>query len=220
MENDYLIVGLTGSIGAGKSTVADVFREAGLPVISADEIARELMTTDPELRREIVEIVGDEAYDGDLLDRRFVADVIFSNPEALQRVNEAVHPRTIAEQGVRARRLINEGDRVVVCEAALIFETGGEDRFDYVVVVDAPRELRLQRASQRDGATIEDVLRREQQQMPAEEKVSRADFVIDNRGSLADLRRNARLVADLLTVLPPRDRLDDQSEPMEGEKEE
>ncbi len=217
MQNDYLIVGLTGSIGAGKSTVAEVFREAGIPVISADEVARELMTEDPELRREIAEIVGAEAYNGTELNRRFVADVIFSNPEALQRVNDAVHPRTIAEQGVRARKLIDQGHRVVVCEAALIFETEGEDRFDYIVVVDAPRDVRIERASRRDGVTREDVLRREEHQMPAEEKVNRADFVIENRGTVEDLRRNALLVASLLDVLPPRDRLDDESEPMEGE---
>jgi dephospho-CoA kinase len=189
-------------------------------VISADEIARELMTTDQGLRREIVNIVGEGAYDGDKLDRRYVADVIFSNPEVLQRVNEAVHPRTIAEQGAQAGRLVKDGHRVVVCEAALIFETGGEDRFDYIVVVDAPREFRLERASQRDGATIEDILRREEMQMAAEEKVMRADFVIDNRGDLEDLSRNARLIAELLQVLPSREHLDDQSEPIEGEEEE
>lgn len=217
-ENEYLIVGLTGSIGAGKSTVAEVFRTTGIPVISADEIARTLMANDPLLRSEIIDIVGDEAYDGEELDRRHVASVIFSDPERRARVNEAVHPRTIAEQGRIARDLVDRGAPIVVCEAALIFESGGEERFDYIVVVDAPRSLRMTRAAERDGVTIAEVERREESQMPAEEKVRRADFVIDNRGEREELEENARLVIDLLRVLPPRERFDDQNDPLDGDE--
>lgn len=215
---EYLLVGLTGSIGAGKSTVADIFRKEGIPVLSADQIAKDLMNEDPVLREEIIAILGTEAYKGDLLDRQYMASKIFQDRDLLEKVNEAVHPRTIAAQGVEALKLVAAGHRVVVCEAALIFETDGEERFDYIVVVDAPQQERLERAAVRDGTSIDAIERREENQMPAEEKVKRADFVLKNDGSLKDLERNTLLISSLLKVLPPRTALEEQDEP-EGEEE-
>ncbi|MBS1911533.1 MAG: dephospho-CoA kinase [Bacteroidetes bacterium] len=210
MGNDsYILVGLTGSIGSGKSAVAGVFEECGIPVLRADSIAKELMENDPELREEIRAAFGDAAYDADgHLSRRFLADAIFGDPAKLETMNGLVHPRTIAEQGVRARRLVDGGERVVACEAALIFESGGESRFDYIVVVDADPALRMSRAAERDSATAEEVARRDAAQIPAERKVEMADFVIQNNGSMDDLRRNARFIATILKSLPPRERIE------------
>ena len=216
---EYLLVGLTGSIGAGKSSVAEIFRQEGIPVISADSVAKELMQEDEGLRKEITEIAGEDVYSDGVLDRARLAALIFSDPEARERVNDAVHPRTIARQGVLARAEVDAGAQVVACEAALIFETGGEERFDYIVVVDAEQELRLARAAERDGVPIEKIMAREEAQMPAEEKVKRADFVIRNDGDHAALRKNTLLVVSLLKVLPPRDRLDDEADPLPGEEE-
>jgi len=199
-----VLVGLTGSIGAGKSFVAEVFREAGIPVLSSDDIARELMASDPDLRSEIIALCGSEAYTGNELNRAFLASKIFTDPDLREQVNRAVHPRTIAEQLKRAADLGREGHRVVACEAALIFESGGEDRFDYVVVVDADRTTRLARAAARSGLTMEQVEERERAQMPAAVKVRGADFVINNDGTLDKLRANAQFIAALLLTLPLR----------------
>lgn len=199
-----VLVGLTGSIGAGKSLVAEVFREAGIPVLEADTIARELMTTDARLRTKIEDLIGESAYEGDNLNRAVIASAIFNNPDLLKRLNAIVHPRTIAEQNRRARELFAQGMRVVVCEAALIFESGGEDRFDYLVVVDAEREIRLIRAAERDGTSIEEIRKRDESQIPAEKKVAGADFVIRNNGSVDETKRNASFLAELLLSLPPR----------------
>lgn len=199
-----VLVGLTGSIGAGKSLVADVFRASGIPVLEADVIARELMTSDATLRAAIIELLGPDVYDGDVLDRKAVAQAIFGNPDLLKRMNALVHPRTIAEQNRRAQELFSQGKQTVACEAALIFESGGEDRFDYLVVVDADRELRLKRAAERDGSSIDDIRKRDESQFPSEKKVARADFVIRNNGSLEEAKRNASFVATLLQALPPR----------------
>ncbi len=219
-EKEYLLVGLTGSIGAGKSTVAEIFRREGIPVIAADRVAKDLMHSDPDLKRELVEIAGPEVYRNGELDRAYLADLIFSDPDVRERVNDAVHPRTIAQQGVMARSEIEKGARVVACEAALIFETDGEERFDYIVVVDAEPQVRMERASERDGVPIDKISQREESQMPAEEKVKRADFVIRNDGGIDELERNTLLIVSLLKVLPPRTQLDESSDPQPGEEEE
>jgi dephospho-CoA kinase len=207
-DSDYVLVGLTGSIGAGKSTVADLFEEEGVPVLRADAIAKELMASDAEMIDEITAEFGPAAYHDGKLDRAFLASQIFGDRDKLERMNAIVHPRTIATQGVRARALFDQGHRVVACEAALIFESGGEGRFDYIVVVDADREQRLRRAAERDGTSIEEAERRDRMQMSAQHKVENADFVIRNDGTLDDLRRNTRFVVSLLKSLPPRHALD------------
>lgn len=216
VNDNTVLVGLTGSIGAGKSTVADLFEAAGIPVLRADLIARELMESDPEMRGEIVATFGEEAYREGGLDRAWLARQVFGDRDKLARLNAIVHPRTIAAQGVRARRLFDEGHRVVACEAALIFETGGEGRFDYIVVVDADPEIRLARAAGRDGSSIEQVRARDAMQMSAQHKVERADFVIRNNDGLDQLRSSTGFIIGLLKALPPRERLEIDDEALEG----
>jgi dephospho-CoA kinase len=218
-QHDYVLIGLTGSIGSGKSTVADMFEEAGIPVLRADQIAKELMASDPEMKGAITEEFGSEAYIDGELNRPYLAASIFNDREKLERMNAIVHPRTIAEQGVRAQELVQQGARVVACEAALIFESGGEGRFDYIVVVDARPEIRMARAAGRDGASIDDIRRRDAMQIPASRKVELADFVIRNDGTPDDLRRNTQFIIMLLKSLPPRERLEVGEEEEEGDEE-
>jgi dephospho-CoA kinase len=217
-SSNYILVGLTGAIGSGKSAVADLFEEQGIPVLRADLIAKELMTSDPEMIGAIRGEFGEDAYAGGELNRRYLAETIFNDPEKLKRMNAIVHPRTIAEQGIRARKLIDDGARVVACEAALIYESEGEGRFDYIVVVDADREIRLARAAGRDGADIVDIERRDAAQIPAERKAEMADFVIKNNGSLDELRRNATFIATLLKSLPPRHGIETDDEEIQNSK--
>lgn len=206
--DNTVLVGLTGSIGAGKSTVADLFEEAGIPVLRADRIAKDLMTSDPDMREEIVAAFGSQAYVDGELNRKWLASQVFGDEQKLSVLNEIVHPRTIATQGVRARELFDAGHRVVACEAALIFETEGEGRFDYIVTVDADPDVRYARAAGRDHASIEDIKRRDAMQMSAQHKAERADFVIRNNGSLDQLKASTSFIVALLKSLPPRDRLE------------
>lgn len=217
--DDYLLIGLTGSIGAGKSSVARFFEDAGIPVLSADSIAKELMAGDPGMRSDIIDAFGPDAYNGDTLDRKWLAGQVFGDREKLDRLNDIVHPRTIAEQGVRARALIDHGAAIVVCEAALIYETGGESRFDYIIVVDADQDLRYRRAAERDGVSVEEVRKRDAMQMPAKEKVAAADFMIENNGTEEELKRKTAMILGIIRMLPSRTTLEEWDDGMEEEED-
>lgn len=172
-----MVVGLTGGIGSGKSTVAKLFAELGVPVYDSDSRAKALMVSSPELKADIIGLLGPGAYQGVDLDRAFVASRVFGDPELLQRLNAMVHP------AVRADFLQWTAERdapYVIQENALIFEGNDQDRYDCIILVTAPRELRIQRVIKRDGARRKDVLARMDNQMGEGEKRPGATHIIEN----------------------------------------
>jgi dephospho-CoA kinase len=172
-----LKIGLTGGIGSGKTTVAQIFEVLGIPVYYADQAARDLMNTNSELRKEIIKLLGPASYKDGFLDRAYVASLVFNDPEKLASLNKIVHPVTIqdANEWMQRQRTI-----YAVKEAALIFEGGLDKYFDFIIGVTAPEELRLERTVTRDHLSREDVVQRMQQQMDENEKMARCDFVIVN----------------------------------------
>lgn len=172
-----LKIGITGGIGSGKSTVARVFESLGIPVYNADDAAKRLMQEDPELKKQIINLFGEQAYDQGKLNRSWISEQVFGNPEKVQALNAIVHPATIrdAEQWMR-----DQHSPYALKEAALIFESGSEKALDYVIGVDAPAELRIQRVMERDNVTREAILQRMQNQMDESEKIHRCDFIIHN----------------------------------------
>lgn|SRR5690606_22203347 len=185
-----MIVGLTGGIGSGKSTVAAMFRELGVPVYDSDAQAKSLMVGSPGLKRAIGELLGPKAYQGDRLDRPYVAKRVFRDPALLEKLNALVHPV------VRQHFLAWAGEQpsdYVVQETALIFENGAQDQYDRVLLVTAPKELRLERVMQRDAAQREDVLQRMDNQLADEHKKGLADFTLEN----LDLDTTKAKVAEL-----------------------
>ncbi len=197
-------LGVTGGIGSGKSAVCRMLGGLGARVVYADAVAKRLMHEDADLRAGVSEAFGAESYDdAGALDRAHLAACVFGNAEELARLNALVHPRVRAEM----LRLVGEAraDRVrlLVYEAALLFETGADRLLDAVAVVDAPVETRLRRVMARDGVTREAVLARMQHQLPAAELRARADLVLENDGALAALQSQvealyAGLVPDAL----------------------
>ncbi|HYJ39080.1 MAG TPA: dephospho-CoA kinase [Chitinophagaceae bacterium] len=170
-------VGLTGGIGSGKSTVAHVFEILGIPVYYADKEAKRLMNEDPEIRTQLVAHFGEETYADNLINRRFLAEIVFKDKEKLQLLNSLVHPITIA----RAEEWMQKHDTpYVIKEAALIFESGSQENLDYVIGVSAPLNLRIQRTMKRDGVSREEVLNRMQHQIQESIKMRLCDFVIRN----------------------------------------
>lgn len=172
-----IIVGLTGGIGSGKSTVAGMFKDLGVPVYDSDSEAKRLMITSAELKIAIMELLGEDAYYGKALNKKFIASKIFENPEKLQRLNKIVHP------AVRADFLEwteTQEAPYVIQETALIFENDAQDNYDYVILVKAPENFRLKRVMERDGANKKEVLDRMRNQMSDDEKVALSNFCIDN----------------------------------------
>lgn len=172
-----LKVGITGGIGSGKSTIAKIFETLGIPVYYADAAAKKLMNEDEALKQNIIAAFGNDAYKNGQLNRQFIADVVFNNPEKLQQLNALTHPATIAAAEEWMKKQIT---KYALKEAALIFESDAHKHLDYVIGISAPVELRLHRTMQRDGISQEDVLARMARQMNEEEKIKRCDFIIVN----------------------------------------
>lgn len=178
-----LKVGLTGGIGSGKSIVSKVFELLGIPVYVADVEAKRLMNSDPEIRSKLIAKFGSKAYGlTNELDRKFLADVIFKQPEALQEVNAIVHP--VVRKDFE-RWMSEHGDSpYVVQESAILFDTGLYQFFDKIITVTADQEVRIKRVMQRDSASKEMVLDRMKNQLPEWSKIQRSDFVIYNNSEL------------------------------------
>ena len=170
-------VGLTGGIGSGKSTVAQMFEILGIPVYYADKEAKRLMNEDIEIKQELIKHFGEEAYIENVLNRRFLAEIVFENKEKLNLLNSVIHPITIrnAEKWMQLHNT-----PYVIKEAALIFESGSQENLDYVIGVAAPLEVRIQRTIKRDNISRQQVLVRMENQIDESVKMRLCDFVINN----------------------------------------
>lgn len=175
-----LKIGITGSIGAGKSTVAGIFKVLGVPVFDADATAKSILNSDPELREQIIAAFGLETYKNGLLDRKYLATLVFSNPDELAKLNALVHPATIKAANAWAKHWEEQGSAYIVKEAALLFEAGTNVGLDFIIGVTAPEDLRITRVMARDHVTREEVLKRMQHQLDDTKKMERCDIVIDN----------------------------------------
>ncbi|HEX4337712.1 MAG TPA: dephospho-CoA kinase [Polyangiaceae bacterium] len=182
------LFGLTGGIGSGKSTVARRFRARGLPVLDADQLARDVVAKGTTGLAEIVARFGEGVLDADgSLDRKKLAALVFKDDEARKALNIITHPRVGSLLTKRAEELARRGEPLACYEVPLLFETGLDTVLRPVVVVAAPLDARVERTMVRDAGTEDDVTSRVRAQMPLEEKVRRADYVIDNAGAPEDL---------------------------------
>jgi dephospho-CoA kinase len=175
-----LKIGITGSIGAGKSTVAGIFKVLGIPVFDADATAKNILNTDSVLREQIAATFGSETYKNGLLDRKYLATLVFNNPNQLAKLNALVHPATIEAANIWAKHWEEQGCPYILKEAALLFEAGTNVGLDFIIGVTAPVEMRIARVMERDHVTREEVLKRMQHQLDDTEKMKRCNFVIDN----------------------------------------
>jgi len=203
-EGKPISVGLTGNIASGKSSVARLFAEWGATLIDADEIVHELERPGTAVFRAIVDRFGSEvvAPDGSL-DRPALRTRALSRPDELAALNAIVHPAVAAERARRIEAARAGGARVIVQDIPLLFEVMDPGQFDAVVLVDAPvatRRERLMRSRGLDAATANMMIG---VQMPAEQKRRRSTFVIDNTGSMEELRQRARAVWDALNTPKP-----------------
>ena len=172
-----LRVGLTGGIGSGKSTVANIFSVLGIPVFNADLAARNIMETDETLIAAIKAEFGEEAYNGHQLNRKLIANIVFNDPFRLEKLNALTHPVTIA---AAHQWSLQQNTPYTIKEAALMFESAAASGVDYIIGVTAPVNLRLKRVIARDGLSREEVLARMGRQIEDSLKMKLCDFVLVN----------------------------------------
>lgn len=184
-----MILGLTGSIACGKSTVADLFVECGAVLVSADQLAREVVNPGSPTLARLVDIFGEEILTaGGSLDRTLMADKVFADPDARSKLEAVTHPAIAHLAECRLAALRKAPHDLVVYEAPLLFEAGAESRVDQVLMVVIDPAVQLQRLIERDGVTEDEARQRIMAQWPQADKVQKSDYVIDNSGSLAETR--------------------------------
>ena len=171
------VIGLTGGIGSGKSTVARMFELLNVPVYYADQEAKRLMTDAANLKLGIVQLFGEKAYVNKELNRGYIADIVFKDKEKLKALNALVHPEVRKDF---LHWVDTQNAPYVIQENPLIFEKNDQDSFDKVIIVTAGKELRIQRIMERDGLSKEQVLDRMANQLDDTKKSELADFVIYN----------------------------------------
>lgn len=190
------IIGLTGGIGSGKTSVAKLFMADGIPVYIADDEARRLMTSDQILSR-IREDFGDGVFTGDTLDRAKLAAIVFSDAAALQRLNEVVHPAVAQDF---ARWLSEQHAPFVVREAAILFESGSYKDCDKIITVTAPESVRIARVVNRDNVSESEVRSRMERQWTDEQKIALSDFVIENTEWDETVRKTKEIIKNLKNI--------------------
>jgi dephospho-CoA kinase len=186
-----LLIGLTGNIASGKSEVAKMLAKRGATVIDADVLAREAVRPETQALRDIVKRWGKDILKSDgTLDRTALRQIVFTDQNELDALNRIVHPGVTRIRDREIARARERGDAIVVCVIPLLFERNLVEEYDAIVLVDAPRPLRLERLVATRGLDETEAMNMIAAQMPAELKRARADYCIDNNGSLEKLERD------------------------------
>ncbi|MBG6132100.1 dephospho-CoA kinase [Aquimarina sp. EL_43] len=172
------VVGLTGGIGSGKSTVAKMFEQLGVAVYIADIEAKRLMNEDALVKKQIIDLLGNDSYINEELNRSYIANVVFNDSSKLLQLNAIVHPAVANHFDCWKSK---QKGNYVVKEAAILFENEGHKQCDYTILVSAPIETRIERVLKRDKTTREDILSRMNNQWEDARKIPLADFVIYNK---------------------------------------
>ena len=195
------VIGVTGGIGSGQSSVCQFLNQMGCKVIDVDKKAKNIINKDKSLQAEIKKHFGSEVFSQDgQLNRRLLASIAFQNEDKTQKLNQLVHPRMVAEvieEMENAR--FSQKYPLIVIDAALIYEISIEQMFDAIIVVFTSLKNRIERVMKRDGITREEIMARVRRQLSLEEKKKWADHVIDNNGSVDDLKKQTQKVFDQLT---------------------
>jgi len=183
------IVGLTGGIGSGKSTVAQILTKFGVPVYNSDEKAKYLMNHDISLVKNIVELFGSQAYTDNKLNRAYLAEIVFSDKEKLHQLEKMVHP---AVKNDFQKWVADQDADYVVMENAVLFKSGMDKLVDYVIFVTSPIEIREKRVVNRDKTTVEQVRKRISNQDNDEKLLKKSDYILINNGSISELEKKLK----------------------------
>jgi len=204
-RQEALIIAITGGIGSGKSTVANILKEKGLTVISTDDIAKNIINKNAKIKQKLIETFGNETFIGGIYNTKYISNIVFEEKNAknnLLKLNQIIHPVVIDEMISEIELLQQNNLEIIFVESALIFELELEDGFDYVISVTANPQIRLERIIKRTGLNEQQVKNRISQQISQEEKNKNSDFIIENEKGLAELKRTIDFILPIILNLP------------------
>jgi dephospho-CoA kinase len=192
-----LKVAITGSIGSGKTTFCNFLKEKDYPVLVADDLSKEILLRDQKAKKAIIDSFGSEVYSGNRINKKFLADKIFSDPKKLKKINSILHPLVRKKIEVLTDKFFLKSDFIFI-EAAIIYESGIEKMYDYVVLISADAKIRERRVIKSNKFSKEDFNKRTSLQLDEDSKIKKADFVFYNNGTRKELRQKAMLLVSIL----------------------
>jgi dephospho-CoA kinase len=201
MGKSFKAIAVTGGMGSGQSSFAKFLKDFGAKVIDADKIAHEVSNFDSEVKRELKHLFGKDIYNRNgKLKRKFLARIVFDDHNKTQLLNSIIHPHMVSRIIEEIEKAKDSGRyKLIVVDAALVYEASLEKMFDYAIVIFAKMQTRIQRIKERDGSPQREIMKRIRRQLPLEDKVKWADFVVRNDGSLDDLKEEAKKIFKILT---------------------
>ena len=188
-------IGITGGIGSGKSVVSKILSLLDIPIYLSDDEAKRLTAPDEAIRRELTDLLGDELYQGGMLNKQMLANFLFASAENAEKINAIIHPQV--KQDFRRWCTCHSASQFVAMESAILFESGFDSEVDVVVMVYAPQEVRIQRAMMRDAASRTQIEQRVKRQMDDEAKCSKAHYVLINDDKTALIPQVLQLLVSL-----------------------
>ena len=192
-----MILGLTGGIGTGKSTVANMLKEKGIPVVDTDLISREVIQY-PEIIEKIKLEISNEVFDfNNKLNRKKMSEIVFENKEKLKKLNEIMHPVILKKMWEEVEKL-KKDYKIIVVDIPLLFEINMENEVDKVLLIYSSKEIQIERIMNRDGRTREEAIKIINSQMPLYKKREKSDYIIQNNDSLEKLKKNLDKVVQKL----------------------
>ena len=196
-----ILIGLTGSLGSGKSTVAGMFARQGAYVIDADAVVHEQLRPTGKAYKKVVKTFGKDILSGKDIDRRKLADIVFRNEHKLKQLTSIVHPIAFKEVQARIKSLKRDAKIfMIVVDAPLLIEAGWHRWMDYIVVVKASKEVQVSRLMTQRKMTRPEILRRMKSQLPIKQKINMADIVIDNNKGLKEIEKQTRMIVERLLL--------------------
>lgn len=193
-------VGLTGNYGMGKTTVAELFRKLGAYTINADEVVNELFK-DESVIFEIKKLFGEEVIKDGVVNKKYIADIVFENPLMRVYLENILHPKVFEKIDEIVSKIPSRGEpKIVIIEAPVIFERGYQNRFDIIITVYTSEEIAIERL-QKKGISKQEALKRFKNQFPIDMKKSKSDFVIDNSGSIEDTKKQVEEIFNKLIAM-------------------
>ena len=202
-EPHSLIIGITGGIGTGKTTVSKYLEDKGYYVINADQIAKDLLTNNNIIKEKIIKEFGANSYVNNQYNTSYISNIVFNNTKKLSRLNQIVHPAVLNQIINLIDAAMQKNIKIIFIDIALLFELNLEEGVDYILTITAKEDIRIDRVIKRSNLPIEEIKRRINNQISVEEVVQNSDFVIENNDTIEKLYNSVDYILDIFKTLMP-----------------